>query len=196
MDYILVLFDSGQGSTQKLAYLFAEGIESTGMQAKLRCVPKVSNICEATQSQIPVAGCPYVTLDDLKDCKGLALGSPTYFGNMSSHMKYFLEQTSMLWFNGDLIGKPATVFTSTGSLHGGHESTLLSMMLPLYHHGMVICSLPYPNSGLMHTKTGGSPYGVSHYDSSEHKAISQDEQNMAKQMGKHLASIAAKLSYS
>jgi NAD(P)H dehydrogenase (quinone) len=192
--YILILFDSKGGRTKELAYLIAQGIDSYmphKIQAKLRCVPKVSQTCEATQPNIAPSGTPYVNIEDLQNCSGLALGSPTYFGNMSSHLKYFLEQTTPLWLNGSLCGKPACVFTCSNSLHGGQESTLLSMMLPLMHHGMFIVGLPYFNSNLKQTQSGGTPYGVSHYAHLDE--ISEDEKKLAIIMGKRLAEAAYKL---
>jgi NAD(P)H dehydrogenase (quinone) len=192
--YILVLFDSKSGKTEELAYLIAKGIDSnlsSGISAKLRCVPKVSSVCEAIEPDIKQSGIPYVEIDDLKDCIGLALGSPTYFGNMSSHMKYFLEQTVPLWINGSLCDKPACVFTSSNSMHGGQESTLLSMMLPLMHHGMIMLGLPYFETALRKTQTGGTPYGVSHY--AHQDSISNDEKELALFMGKRLSQTAIKL---
>jgi len=189
--YILVLFDSKTNRTKELAYLIAKGIDSQGIQARLRRVPKVSNVCETIESDIANEGTPYVSLEDLKNCQALALGSPTYFGNMSSSLKYFLEQTVPMWLGGNLCNKPACVFTSTGSMHGGQESTLLSMMLPLMHHGMIIVGLPYHNTNLMTTKTGGTPYGVSHL--AEQDEISIEEKNLSIAMGKRLAAIALKL---
>ncbi len=193
--YILVLFDSKGGRTKELAYLIAHGIDSFSpdiIQSKIRCVPKVSQTCEATTPIIAVEGTPYVGIDDIKNCSGLALGSPTYFGNMSAHLKYFLEQTTPLWLNGDLCNKPACVFTSSNSLHGGQESTLLSMMLPLMHHGMIMLGLPYFDTNLKKTQSGGTPYGVSHYAHLD--AISDDEKKLAIIMGKRLAETAYKLS--
>lgn len=201
--HILVLFDSMQGATLALARQICLGIDEWAIKQQLpitsmlRSVPKVSPENQASQPFIATEGVPYVSLDEFKNCIGLALGSPTYFGNMSSHLKYFLEQTSGAWIQGEMIGKPACVFTSTGSLHGGQESTLLSMMLPLMHHGMIILSLPYVNTGLMHTKTGGSPYGLSHHahKNCDPKApLSTEEINMAKYMGQYLAQNAHKLS--
>jgi NAD(P)H dehydrogenase (quinone) len=192
--YILVLFDSKSGRTQELAYLIAKGIDSytsCEINARLRCVPKVSTVCEAVEPDIRNSGTPYVDIDDLKNCYGLALGSPTYFGNMSSHMKYFLEQTVPLWLNGSLCNKPFCVFTSSNSMHGGQESTLLSMMLPLMHHGMIMVGLPYFETNLRKTQTGGTPYGVSHY--AHQDSISEDEKQLAIFIGKRLAEIAVKL---
>ena len=192
---ILVLYYSRHGATHQLAELIAEGIESIpGATARLRTVPAVSNVTEATESDIPASGPPYVEASDLKECIGLALGSPTRFGNMAAAMKYFLDGTIQTWLSGELIGKPACVFTSTGSLHGGQESTLLSMMIPLLHHGMVIAGLPYSQPELMSTSTGGSPYGVTHLAHADGSApISADERKLAIAQGKRLAEIALKL---
>ncbi|VEB40720.1 Trp repressor-binding protein [Chromobacterium violaceum] len=160
---ILVLYYSQHGATRELARLIARGVDGVpGCQARLRTVPKVSAVCEAVEPAIPDGGAPYVERQDLVDCAGLALGSPTRFGNMASAMKYFLDGTSGEWMQGALAGKPACVFTSTSSLHGGQEATLLTMMVPLLHHGMVIAGLPYSEAALLATQTGGTPYGVSH----------------------------------
>jgi NAD(P)H dehydrogenase (quinone) len=192
---ILVLFYSRHGSTRKLAELIAQGIESVpGCDARLRTVPAVSNVAEATESPIPEEGPPYVELDDLAQCDGLALGSPTRFGNMAAAMKYFWDGTSAQWLSGTLSGKPACVFTSTGSLHGGQESTLLSMMLPLLHHGMVLLGLPYTHAELMTTASGGSPYGASHWSGlNGAQPISADTRALAIALGKRLAEAARKL---
>lgn len=193
---ILVLYYSRYGATKELAHLIAEGIESvSGVNARLRTVPAISTVCEATEASIPEQGSPYVEYADLRDCIGLALGSPTRFGNMASPMKYFWDGTSSEWLNGSLIGKPACVFTSTGSMHGGQESTLLSMMIPLLHHGMLIMGLPYSEPDLMSTQTGGSPYGVTHLSHADGRApISAEEQRLALAQGKRLATAALKLS--
>ena len=192
---ILVLYYSRHGATRELARLIAEGIESVpGANARLRTVPAVSTVCEATEASVPSEGAPYVEYADLQECIGLALGSPTRFGNMASPMKYFWDGSSSQWMNGVLIGKPACVFTSTGSLHGGQESTLLTMMIPLLHHGMVIMGLPYSEPDLMSTPNGGGPYGVSHLAHADGRApISPEEQRLAKAQGKRLAEIALKL---
>ena len=192
---ILVIYYSRNGATRQLAELIAEGIESVpGATARIRTVPSVSATSEATEPEIPVSGPPYVEHKDLEECIGLALGSPTRFGNMAAAMKYFLDNTASQWLSGALIGKPASVFTSTGSMHGGQESTLLSMMIPLMHHGMVIVGLPYSNPELMSTQTGGSPYGVTHYSKTDGSApISSDEKKLAIAQGKRLAEIALKL---
>lgn len=196
MTEILVLYYSQGGAVKDMAQLIARGIESVqGAKARLRTVPKVSANCEATEADIPSTGAPYVELQDLIDCAGLALGSPTRFGNMAAPMKYFLDGTAGLWLKGALIGKPAAVFTSSGSLHGGNESTLLTMMLPLMHHGMLMVGLPYSEPQLSTTTTGGTPYGASHIGGSlDDKPISDDEKKLCMALGKRLAEIALKLS--
>jgi NAD(P)H dehydrogenase (quinone) len=193
---ILVLFYTTTGATKQLAQLIARGIESVaGMSARLRTVPKVSTVCEQTAPEIPDSGVPYVSLQDLNECVGLALGSPVRFGNMAASMKYFWDSTSGEWLSGALIGKPACVFTSSGSMHGGQESCLISMMLPLLHHGMCIVGLPYSNSELLTTRSGGTPYGVSHLaGSNADLEISKEEKALALAQGKRLAEIASKLS--
>lgn len=191
---VLVLYYSRHGATQAMANKIALGIEQGGLQARLRTVPEVSNNLTHHQSSVPQAGDPYVSLEDLNDCCAIALGSPTRFGNMAAPLKYFLDETSKEWLSGALEGKPACVFTSTASMHGGQESTLLSMMLPLLHHGMLICGLPYSLPELHTTKTGGSPYGVSHLaDKLTPNKLSHDEIALCIAQGKRLASIASKL---
>lgn len=192
---ILVLYYSRHGATRKLAELIAQGVESVpGAEARLRTVPAVSTVTEATAPGIPASGAPYVELQDLADCAGLAMGSPTRFGNMASAMKYFLDGTSADWLAGTLAGKPAAVFTSTGSLHGGQESTLLSMMIPLLHHGMLVMGLPYTQPELMTTATGGSPYGPTHWSGLDgDKPVSEDEKRLAIEAGRRLAETAARL---
>lgn len=192
---LLVLYYSRHGGTQQLAEMIAQGIESVpGCDARLRTVPAVSPVSEATQPDIPDSGAPYVELSDLEECAGLALGSPTRFGNMAAAMKYFWDGTSAQWLSGTLAGKPACVFTTTGSMHGGQESTLLSMMLPLMHHGMLLLGLPYSNAELMTTTTGGTPYGASHWAgvSGQH-AVSDDSRTLAIALGRRLAETALKL---
>ena len=192
---ILVLYYSRHGATRRLAELIAEGVESIPhCNAILRTVPAISTVCEATQPSIPEDGSPYVEYADLENCDGLALGSPTRFGNMASAMKYFWDGSTAQWLSGALSGKPACVFTSSGSLHGGQETTLISMMLPLMHHGMLLLGLPYTNPELSSTTTGGTPYGVSHFagGSGQHP-ISKDEHQLAIEQGKRLASIAKQL---
>lgn len=195
MAEILVLYYSRHGSTAAMAKLIARGIEEVpGMQARLRTVPEISAVSEATEDSIPAKGAPYVELADLKECAGLALGSPTRFGNMASPLKYFLDSTSPLWLSGSLIGKPAAVFTSTSSLHGGQESTLLSMMLPLLHHGMLISGLPYSETDLLHTKSGGTPYGASHHNGPDNNLpLSEEEHRLCIALGKRLATTARAL---
>ena len=195
MSEILVLYYSRNGSTAELARNIARGVEEVpGMQARLRTVPEVSSVNEAVTGAVPEQGPPYATLEDLKDCAGLALGSPTRFGNMAAPLKYFLDGTSPLWLSGTLIGKPAAVFTSSSSLHGGQESTLLSMMLPLLHHGMLIVGLPYSETNLLHTRSGGTPYGASHYCGAENDLpITHEEKQLANALGRRLAETAKQL---
>ena len=192
---LLVLYYSRHGSTKKLAEFIAQGIESVpGCNARLRTVPTVSTVCERVESSVPSDGAPYVELSDLAECDGLALGSPTRFGNMASAMKYFWDGTITDWVSGSLNGKPACVFTSTGSLHGGQESTLLSMMLPLLHHGMLIIGLPYTQPALMSTASGGTPYGASHWSGADgKKPITDDSKHLAIALGARLATTALKL---
>jgi NAD(P)H dehydrogenase (quinone) len=196
MAEVLVLYYSQGGAVREMAQLIARGIESqAGIKARIRSVPKVSSNCEATEPDIPASGDPYVELNDLQECVGLALGSPTRFGNMAAAMKYFLDSTVSTWLKGDLIGKPAAVFTSSGSMHGGNEATLLSMMLPLLHHGMVMVGIPYSEAELSATKTGGTPYGASHVGgANDDLAISPDERKLCLALGKRLGQIALKLS--
>ncbi|MFT4058063.1 MAG: NAD(P)H:quinone oxidoreductase [Legionella sp.] len=194
--YVLVLYYSRTGSVAQLAQYIARGVERvTGIESRLRTVPPVSATCEAVDKAVPDSGAPYVTLDDLRFCNGLALGSPTRFGNMAASLKYFLDGTSSLWLAGDLINKPACVFSSSVSMHGGQESTLLSMMLPLLHHGMILLGIPYSEPSLNNTVTGGTPYGVTHVSGvkNEH-ALSEDEITLAKNLGERLAQAALKLS--
>ena len=196
MAEVLVLYYSQGGAVREMAQLIARGIESqAGIKARIRSVAKVSSNCEATEPDIPTSGDPYVELSDLQECVGLALGSPTRFGNMAAAMKYFLDSTVSTWLKGDLIGKPAAVFTSSGSMHGGNEATLLSMMLPLLHHGMVMVGIPYSEAELSATKTGGTPYGASHVGgANDDLAISPDERKLCLALGKRLGQIALKLS--
>lgn len=192
---VLVLYYSRHGATRDLAEYIAQGINSVaGCEARLRTVPAVSSVCEATEPAIPADGPPYAEASDLEQCAGLALGSPTRFGNMAAALKYFLDGTTSQWLSGALSGKPACVFTSTGSLHGGQETTLLSMMLPLLHHGMLLVGLPYSETGLMTTRSGGSPYGVTHHalpDGSQ--MITEEEKIMALTQGKRLAQLVLQL---
>ena len=196
MNEILVLYYSQGGAVREMAQLIARGVESVaGIKARIRTVPKISANCEATEPEIPNSGDPYVELSDLEECIGLALGSPTRFGNMAAPMKYFLDGTAGLWLKGTLIGKPASVFTSSGSMHGGNETTLVTMMLPLMHHGMLMVGLPYSEPELSSTQTGGTPYGASHIGGTmDDKAISADERKLCLALGKRLAEIALKLS--
>lgn len=187
---ILVLYFSRNGTTAAMANYIARGVASVdGTQAVLRTVPCVSAVCEKTAGSIPTQGAPFATLDDLKSCDGLALGSPTHFGNMAAPLKYFIDSTTEIWFSGALSGKPAGVFTSTGSMHGGQESTLLSMMLPLLHHGMLIVGLPGTEHALRETVTGGTPYGPSHV-SAHQTDLSDHEKNLCKAFGARLAKTA------
>ena len=193
---ILVLYYSQNGSVLNLAREIAKGIDSmAGCEAVLRTVPKVSTVCEQVADSIPDSGAPYVSIDDLRTCAGLAMGSPTRFGNMAAAMKYFLDGTSGVWLSGDLIGKPASVFTSSSSMHGGQESTLLTMMVPLLHQGMMVMGVPYSEADVGSTKTGGTPYGASHVSGSEGKnQLSPAEKRIAFAQGKRLAQTALQLS--
>ncbi|OUD12501.1 NAD(P)H:quinone oxidoreductase [Thioflexithrix psekupsensis] len=192
---ILVLYYSRYGNVAQMARFIARGIERVpDCQAVLRTVPAVSAVCEATEPSIPAEGAPFVTLEELAAADALALGSPTRFGNMAAPMKYFLDQTSSLWLNGQLIGKPATVFTSTSSLHGGQESTLLSMMLPLWHHGMILMGLPYSEVDLITTTSGGTPYGATHVAGSDSQLpLTEAEQRLCRAQGERLAQLAKQL---
>jgi NAD(P)H dehydrogenase (quinone) len=192
---ILVLYYSQHGAVRQMAQLIARGVEQVpGMRARLRTVPKISATCEATEPAIPDSGAPYVELSDLEECIGIALGSPTRFGNMAAAMKYFWDGTSALWMKHALVGKPAALFTSTGTMHGGQESTLLTMMLPLLHHGMVIVGLPYSEPELTSTQHGGTPYGASHVAGiASDQPISDAEKKLCIALGKRLAQTAAKL---
>ena len=196
MTEILVLYYSQGGAVRGMAQSIARGVESVaGTKARIRTVPKVSANCEATEPDVPTSGPPYVETQDLEECAGLALGSPTRFGNMAAPMKFFLDSTSSLWLKGALIGKPAAVFTSSGSMHGGNETTLLTMMLPLMHHGMILVGLPYSESALGNTTTGGTPYGASHIGGAMNdKPLSDDEKKLCIALGKRLAETALKLS--
>lgn len=192
--YVLILYYSRQGHTQDMARLIARGVSQSGMEARLRCVPPVSPVCEAVAASIPEEGAIYCTKDDLRDCAGLVLGSPTRFGNMAAPLKHFLDSTGDLWVAGALCGKPAAVFTSTGSLHGGQESTLLSMMLPLIHHGMLMVGLPYTQAALHHTQSGGTPYGASHWSGPEGQhPLSDDERTLCMALGKRVGALARTL---
>lgn len=191
--YILVLFYSRHGAVATMAQAIVRGVERVGgMEARLRTVPAVSANCEATEEDIPTAGPLYCSEEDLRGCAGLILGSPTRFGNMAAPLKYFIDGTSSLWLSGALIDKPAAVFSSTSSLHGGQESTLLSMMLPLLHHGMMIVGLPYSEPELMSTKTGGTPYGATHVAGSDNRPVDADELSLCHELGKRVATISLK----
>jgi NAD(P)H dehydrogenase (quinone) len=192
---ILILYYSRYGATEKMAQHVARGVEEVhGMQARLRTVPAVSTVCEATEDAIPAQGAPYASVEDLRECAGLALGSPTRFGNMAAPLKYFIDGTGSLWLGAELAGKPAAVFTSTSSLHGGQETTLLSMMLPLLHHGMLLTGIPYSETDLLHTDAGGTPYGASHLAGTDSKKpLTEAEQRLCRALGKRLAEIALKL---
>jgi NAD(P)H dehydrogenase (quinone) len=194
MTRILVLYYSRSGSTAELARQVVRGIEGqSGCEALLRTVPAVSAVCEATQPEVPDQGPPYASLDDLAGCDGLVLGSPTRFGNMAAPLKYFLDTTSGLWMQARLAGKPFGLFTSTASLHGGQEATLLTMAIPLLHHGMLWCGLPYSEPDLTHTRSGGTPYGASHFAPDGQIALSDEEQRLARALGARVAHIAHRL---
>lgn len=193
--YILVLYYSRTGATAQLAQYIARGIERvTHMEARLRTVPAISATCEAVASSVPDSGAPYASLEDLEHCSGLALGSPTRFGNMAAPLKYFLDQTTPLWLSGALVNKPACVFSASASMHGGQETTLMSMMLPLLHHGMIFLGLPYTEVALNTTQSGGTPYGVTHVSFQQRElTLSTDEITLAKSMGERLARVASQL---
>ncbi len=195
MSDILVLFYSRQGTTAELARQVCRGVESVPqMRARLRTVPAVTAVCDTPAPAVPDSGPPYVTHDDLRECSGLILGSPTRFGNMAAPLKYFLDSTSTLWLSGALAGKPAAAFTSTQTMHGGQETTLLSMMLPLLHHGMYIVGLPYTEAALSTTRTGGSPYGASHVaNEGTPGELSDHERTLAQALGRRVAELAGKL---
>jgi NAD(P)H dehydrogenase (quinone) len=195
MAEVLVLYYSLHGNVAGMARLIARGIEEVdGMQARLRTVPRVSTVCEAGESDVPMDGPPYVTREDLDQCAALALGSPTRFGNMAAPLKYFLDGTASEWLSGILAGKPAAVFTSTATLHGGQESTLLSMMLPLMHHGMLVVGIPYTEKDLSSTRSGGTPYGASHLAGVHNDvAITDEEQRLCVALGRRLARVSARL---
>ncbi len=195
MSHILVLYYSRYGAVKQMAQHIARGIESVGhCEARVRTVPEVSPVSEATQPAVPADGAPYATLEDLKTCHGLALGSPTRFGNMAAPLKYFIDSTSSLWLGGNLVNKPATVFSSTASLHGGQETTLISMMTPLFHQGFIVLGVPYTEADLNTTQSGGTPYGTTHYAGADGKnPLSDAEQRLCFAQGKRLAEIALKL---
>jgi len=192
---ILVLYYSRFGKVARMAHLIARGIEQQpGARARIRTVPPVSAVCEQTEPPVPDSGAPYDDLQDLEECAGLALGSPTRFGNMAAPLKYFLDSTATLWTRGALAGKPAAVFTSTSSMHGGQEATLLSMMIPLLHHGMLVLGLPYTEPALRTTHAGGTPYGASHFDGpGNDRPIDEDEKVLCMALGRRLAHASARL---
>lgn len=193
--YVLIIYYSRHGATAKMADLIARGVESVdGMDVRIRTVPAISAVSEATAPAVPSEGAPYATLDDLAHCSGLILGSPTRFGNMAAPLKYFMDSTLQLWLAGKLIGIPAGVFTSTSSLHGGQEATLLSMMIPLLHHGALIVGVPYSEGALQSTQSGGTPYGPSHLAGVHNDVpLSEEEKSVCKALGKRVASIALQL---
>ena len=195
MPDILILYYSRHGSVAQMANHIARGVESvSACRALLRTVPPVSTVCEATENDIPAAGQPYATNEDLKGCDALALGSPTRFGNMAAPMKYFLDNTSDLWLSGAMVNKPAVLFTSSAGQHGGQESTLLSMMLPLLHHGMLLLGLPYTEPALITTTGGGSPYGASHVAGPDNdRPLTGEEKQLCLALGRRLAEVAVRL---
>ena len=194
MTKILVLYYSSAGKTKQLAHLIARGIEEFGAEAIIRTVPRVSQNTESSEDVIPEDGDCYVSLNVLEECDGLVVGSPSRFGNMAAPLKYFIDQTSDLWMNAKLVDKPVSFFTSASSLHGGQEAVLLSMMIPFLHHGMLICGVPYSETSLLHTKSGGTPYGVSHWSGLNNEySISPEEKQMAIAQGKRVAKFATQL---
>lgn len=195
LPYILVLYYSRYGATKNMANIIGRGIHSlSGIEARIRTVPAVSAVSETQAPAVPNEGDPYVTLEDLKNCAGLAMGSPTRFGNMAAPLKHFVDSTSSLWLTGDLAGKPAAVFSSSSSMHGGQESTLLSMMLPLIHQGMIIVGIPYTEATLVSTISGGTPYGPTHVAGPDGKLpLSEDEKALCFALGKRLAALTLQL---
>lgn len=193
MNPILVLYYSRRGSTQALAEEIARGVATAGAEARLRTVPPVSATSEAVTPAVPESGAPYASLDDLTECAGLIMGSPTRFGNMAAPLKHFLDGTAALWANGALVGKPAAVFSSSNSLHGGQETTLISMLLPLMHHGMILVGVPYTIAELTSTRTGGTPYGPTHVATEWNPTLSAEERSLARQLGERVARIAQRL---
>lgn len=192
--YVLVLYYSKYGSTKEMAHLIADGVEIAGVDVRIRTVPNISTVVTQAEASVPEVGDIYCTLEDLQSCVGLALGSPTRFGNMASELKYFLDQTTSLWLNGALHNKPACVFSSSGSMHGGQESTLLSMLPPLFHHGMMILGLTNAHPALSNTKTGGTPYGATHVSGPRHDlGLSPDEKILCLEQGRRLGEIVKKL---
>lgn len=196
MSDILVLYYSRHGAIKNMAQQLARGIEKvTGMQARIRTVPDVSAVSVAISDSAPTDGAPYASLEDLRECSGIALGSPAYFGNMAAPMKHFLDSTTALWLSGDLAGKPAAVFTSSSSQHGGQESTLLAMMLPLLHHGMLLMGIPFTHAELSTTQRGGTPYGASHVAGDDNdQPLNTEEKFLCQVLGQRLAETAQSLS--
>jgi len=194
MSEVLILYYSQSGSTAEMARTIARGVEEvSGMRARLRTVPAVSAVCEATEATVPETGAPYAELSDLEECSGLILGSPTHFGNMAASLKHFIDGSGSLWMSGAMIGKPAAVFTSTASMHGGQESTLLSMLVPLLHHGMVLMGLPYSEASLHQTTTGGTPYGASRLNNNNNAPLDEHEKALCLALGRRVAETAQKL---
>jgi len=193
--YVLILYYSRHGATATMAQHMARGVETVhGIEARIRTVPAISSVCEATAPAVPDSGAVYADEADLRHCSGLLLGSPTRFGNMAAALKYFIDGSSALWASGALVGKPAAVFSSSGSLHGGQETTLLSMMLPLLHHGMLLCGLPYTEAGLTTTTGGGTPYGATHVAGSDNKRpVTDTELQLCRAQGKRVAQLALQL---
>lgn len=195
MSYVLVVYSSKNGHVRQMAREIATGIEIEKVEAKLRTVPRVSSNCESTTSSVPDTGAPYAQLDEVANCAGIILGSPTHFGNMSAELKYFIDQSSGLWMSGALIDKPAGVFTASSSMHGGQESTLLSMMLPLLHHGALISGIPYSEKSLSQTCHGGTPYGASYVVGSQGDYLMDDhEKTLCQALGKRVARLSQCLS--
>lgn len=196
LPYILVLYYSRYGATEKMAQLIARGVEQTDqVEARIRTVPSISANTEASAAEIPDQGAVYCSQEDLRNCAGLIIGSPTRFGNMAAALKYFIDGTGGIWSSGDLIDKPVATFTSTSTLHGGQETTLLTMAIPLLHHGMIYCGIPYSEPSLNTTTTGGTPYGASHVAGADNKnGISDDESALCLALGKRMAGLAVKLS--
>lgn len=194
MAEILLVYYSRHGAVAEMANHISQGVESvTNCHAIIRCLAPLSNNHQQTVDTIPESGPPYASIEDMKQCDGLILGSPAYFGNMAAELKYFLDQTTPLWISGAMIGKPAAVFTSSSSMHGGQESVLLSMMLPLLHHGMLVSGIPYSEPALHHTTSGATPYGASHVSGSQHKSLSSDEISACRSLGKRVAELSIKL---
>ena len=195
MQKILIIYYSRHGGTTAMAGHIGSGVESQGCEATIRCLPEVSATSEQTTALVPEHGAPYAEISDLQECDGLIIGSPGYFGNMAAPLKYFFDQTSEYWLSGKLIGKPAGVFTSTSSLHGGQESVLLSMMLPLLHHGMLISGIPYSEPSLNQTSTGATPYGASHMAGQQGNPLSKDEISACRALGRRIAKLSTQLNH-